>query len=54
LELKQEDSFSIVMFKHQDWKEAGGIHAPLQHQVGDFPDESEIAGRNRERFTQSS
>src|SRR5258708_5212725 len=28
---------------------AGGVHAPLQHQVGDLSDESKVASRNRER-----
>ena len=31
---------------------AGGIHAPLQHQVGDLSDEPEVAPRNRERRPQ--
>src|SRR5713226_874734 len=28
---------------------ACGIHAPLQHQVGDLSDEPKVASRNRER-----
>src|ERR1700704_5756347 len=28
---------------------AGGVHAPLQHQVGSLSDEPEGASRNRER-----
>ena len=27
---------------------AGRVHAPLQHQVGDIPDEPEVAGRDRQ------
>src|ERR1700727_3686646 len=28
---------------------AGGIHAPLQHQVGGLPAEPQVASRNRQR-----
>ena len=31
---------------------AGGVHAPLQHQVGDLPDEPQGAGRDRQRGAQ--
>jgi hypothetical protein len=43
-DLKQEGDYAIVLFKHQGWKEPGGIHAPLQHQVGRFSHEFEVAG----------
>ena len=51
-ELKQEGDYAIVLFKHQDWQRAGGVHAPLQHQVGDLSDELEVAGGNREGCAQ--
>jgi len=36
-DLKQEGDWTIILFKHQGWKEpASGVHAALQHQVGVF------------------
>ena len=46
-DLPQDGDFTIVLFKHEGWARAGRVHAPLQHQVGDLPDEPEVAGRDR-------
>jgi len=46
-ELKQEGDYAIVLFKHR-LERARGIHAPLQHQVGNLSDESQVAGGNRD------
>jgi uncharacterized protein YndB with AHSA1/START domain len=48
-DLKQNGDWTIVLFKHEGWKEPGGIHAPLQHQVGGFPAEPQVAARKRQR-----
>jgi uncharacterized protein YndB with AHSA1/START domain len=46
-DLKQEGDYSIVLFNHQGWNEPA--EAPLQHQVGDFPDETEVICGDRDR-----
>ena len=51
-ELKQEGDYSIVHVQPPGLEGTGGVHAPLQHQVGDLPDEHEVASRNRERHSQ--
>ena len=48
-ELSQEDDFTIVMFAHDGWREPVRVHEPLQHQVGDVPDEPQAARRDRAR-----
>ena len=50
--LKQEGEYSIVLFEHRGLEGTGGVHAPLQHEVGDLPDEPESAGRDRQRGAQ--
>ena len=48
-DVKQNGDWTVVLFKHQGWKEPCGIHAPLQHQVGGLPAEPQVASRNRQR-----
>ena len=42
-ELTQEDEFTIVLFRHEGWREPVEFMSPLQHQVGDLPDEPQAA-----------
>jgi uncharacterized protein YndB with AHSA1/START domain len=47
-DLKQEDDWTIILFKHEGVEGAGGVHAPLQHQVGGLSAKPKVASRNRE------
>ena len=47
-DLKQDGDFTIILFNHQGWKEPVRVHVPLQHQMGDLPDEPEVARRDRQ------
>ena len=46
-DLEQRGDWTIVLFKHRGLEGAGGVHAPLQHQVGRLSAEPEVASRNR-------
>ena len=35
-ELRQDDDYTIVLFKHAGLEGAGRVHAPLQHEVGTY------------------
>ena len=48
-ELKRQDDFTIVLFSHCGLAGAGRVHAPLQHEVGDVPDEPQTVRRDRDR-----
>jgi hypothetical protein len=48
-DLKQNGDWTVVLFKHQGWKRARGIYAPLQHQMGSLPAEPQVAPRSRQR-----
>ena len=45
----QEDDFTIVMFAPHGLARAGAVHEPLQHQVGDVPDEPQGSSSRRAR-----
>ena len=46
-DLKQEGDWTIVLFKHQGLEGAGGVHAPLQHEVGSLSAEPKVVSGNR-------
>ncbi len=51
-ELKQDGDYVHRPLQTPGLERAGGVHAPLQHQVGDLPDELEVAGGNRQGCSQ--
>ena len=46
---KQDGDYTIVLFKHEGWREPVEFMSPLQHEVGHVPDEPEAARRDRHR-----
>ncbi len=48
-DLKQQDGYTVVLFQARRLERAGGVHAPLQHQVGHVPDEPQAVRRDRYR-----
>ncbi len=51
--LTQSNEYTIILFEHTGLARAGGVHVPLQHQVGDVPDEPQRARRDRHRQARS-
>ncbi len=48
-DLRTEGDYTIIMFAHSGLAGARGVHAPLQHQVGDVPGEPEGVRRDGHR-----